>query len=225
MGANSNPQSRLRLRSVGILTTLVYLWLAVLGCGGFAAFFSHPSRTVLAIASLLMACAAFFSEANLSSGEREDRSNRWIFLPLLVIGFLGAYVPAYTERRGWWLLDGETVRWLGVFLYVAGGALRIWPVFVLGRRFSGLVAIQPGHELVTDGPYRLIRHPSYLGAIILMVGWALAFRSGAGVILAMGIIPPLLARIRSEEALLRTQFGDQYDAYCRRTSRLIPGIY
>jgi protein-S-isoprenylcysteine O-methyltransferase Ste14 len=58
-----------------------------------------------------------------------------------------------------------------------------------------------------------------------MVGWALAFRSGAGVILAMGIIPPLLARIRSEEALLRTQFGDQYDAYCRRTSRLIPGIY
>jgi protein-S-isoprenylcysteine O-methyltransferase Ste14 len=225
MGANSNPQSRLRLGSVGILTTLVYLWLAVLGCGGFAAFFSHLSRTVLAIASLLMACAAFFSEANLSSGKREDRSNRWIFLPLLVIGFLGAYVPAYTERRGWWLLDGETVRWLGVFLYVAGGALRIWPVFVLGRRFSGLVAIQPGHELVTDGPYRLIRHPSYLGAIILMVGWALAFRSGAGVILAMGIIPPLLARIRSEEALLRTQFGDQYDAYCRRTSRLIPGIY
>jgi protein-S-isoprenylcysteine O-methyltransferase Ste14 len=225
MGANSNPQSRLRLGSVGILTTLVYLWLAVLGCGGFAAFFSHLSRTVLAIASLLMACAAFFSEANLSSGQREDRSNRWIFLPLLVIGFLGAYVPAYTERRGWWLLDGETVRWLGVFLYVAGGALRIWPVFVLGRRFSGLVAIQPGHELVTDGPYRFIRHPSYLGAIILMVGWALAFRSGAGVILAMGIIPPLLARIRSEEALLRTQFGDQYDAYCRRTSRLIPGIY
>ena len=134
-------------------------------------------------------------------------------------------MPAYTERRGWWLLDGETVRWLGVFLYVAGGALRIWPVFVLGRRFSGLVAIQPGHELVTDGPYRFIRHPSYLGAIILMVGWALAFRSGAGVILAMGIIPPLLARIRSEEALLHAQFGDQYDAYCRRTSRLIPGIY
>jgi protein-S-isoprenylcysteine O-methyltransferase Ste14 len=197
----------------------------VLGSGGFAAFFSHPARTVLAVASLVMASTAFFSEANLSSGEREDRSNRWIFLPLLVIGLLSAFAPAYTERKGWWILDGDVVRWLGVFLYVAGGALRIWPVFVLGRRFSGLVAIQPGHELVTDGIYGVIRHPSYLGAIILMLGWALAFRSALGVILAALIIPLLLARIHSEEAMLRSQFGDQYDAYCQRTSRLIPGIY
>jgi protein-S-isoprenylcysteine O-methyltransferase Ste14 len=168
-------QSRLKLGSVGIVTTLVYLWLAVLGCGGFGAFFGHPARTALAIASMVMAGAAFFSEANLSSGEREDRSNRWIFLPLLVIGLLSAFLPAYTERKGWWVLDGDTVRWLGVFLYAAGGALRIWPIFVLGRRFSGLVAIQRGHELVTDGIYRVIRHPSYLGMIILMFGWALAF--------------------------------------------------
>ena len=223
--APAPKQSRLRVGSIGIVTTLVYLWLAVLGAGGFAAFFSHPARTILAVASLAMASAAFFSDVNLSSGEREDRSNRWIFLPLLLIGLLSAFLPAYTERQGWWVLDGETVRWLGVFFYLAGGALRIWPIFVLGRRFSGLVAIQPGHELVTDGIYRVIRHPSYLGMIILMLGWALAFRSGLGVILAALIVPPLLARIRSEETLLRLQFGDEYDAYRRRTSRLIPGIY
>jgi protein-S-isoprenylcysteine O-methyltransferase Ste14 len=223
--APESKQSRLQVGSIGIVTTLVYLWLAVLGAGGFAAFFSHPARTILAVASLVMASAAFFSDVNLSSGEREDRSNRWIFLPLLVIGLLSAFLPAYAERQGWWVLDGETVRWLGVFFYLAGGALRIWPIFVLGRRFSGLVAIQPGHELVTDGIYRVIRHPSYLGIIILMLGWALAFRSGLGVILAALIVPPLLARIRSEETLLRLQFGDEYDAYRRRTSRLIPGIY
>jgi protein-S-isoprenylcysteine O-methyltransferase Ste14 len=218
-------RSRLQVGSIGIATTLVYLWLAVLGAGGFAVFFGHPARTILAVASLVMASAAFFSDVNLSSGEREDRSNRWIFLPFLVIGFLSAFLPAYAERQGWWVLDGETVRWLGVFFYLAGGALRIWPIFVLGRRFSGLVAIQPGHELVTDGIYRVIRHPSYLGMIILMLGWALAFRSGLGVILAALIVPPLLARIRSEETLLRSQFGAEYDAYRRRTSRLIPGIY
>ena len=223
--APESKQSRLQVGSIGIVTTLVYLWLAILGAGGFAAFFSHPARTILAVASLVMASAAFFSEVNLSSGEREDRSNRWIFLPLLVIGLLSAFLPAYAERQGWWVLDGETVRWLGVFFYLAGGALRIWPIFVLGRRFSGLVAIQPGHELVTDGIYRVIRHPSYLGMIILMLGWALAFRSGLGVILAALIVPPLLARIRSEETLLRLQFGDEYEAYRRRTSRLIPGIY
>jgi protein-S-isoprenylcysteine O-methyltransferase Ste14 len=223
--ASESKQSRLQVGSIGIVTTLVYLWLAVLGAGGFVAFFSHPARTILAVASMVMASAAFFSDVNLSSGEREDRSNRWIFLPFLIIGLLSAFLPAYAERQGWWVLDGETVRWLGVFFYLAGGALRIWPIFVLGRRFSGLVAIQPGHELVTGGIYRVIRHPSYLGMFILMLGWALAFRSGLGVILAALIIPPLLARIRSEENLLRLQFGDEYDAYRRRTSRLIPGIY
>jgi protein-S-isoprenylcysteine O-methyltransferase Ste14 len=211
--------------SFGILTTLLYLWLAVRGSGGLVAFFRHPARTGAAVASILMASAAFCSDANLSSGEREDRSNRWVFLPLLAIGLLSAFLPAYTERRKWWMLDGDLVRWLGLSLYVTGGVLRIVPVFVLGRRFSGLVAIQPGHQLVTDGIYGTVRHPSYLGLLMMGFGCALTFRSGAGVILAGLVIPPLLARIRSEEALLRSQFGEQYDRYRQRTSRLIPGIY
>jgi len=109
--------------------------------------------------------------------------------------------------------------------YVGGGAVRLWPVFVLGRRFSGLVAIQPGHTLVTDGLYRTIRNPSYLGLLVMSLGWALGFRSLAGVILVALMIPPLIARIRSEEALLRSQFDAQYDAYCARTWRLLPGLY
>ena len=217
--------SRLKMGGFGVLTTVLYLWLAVRGSGGWTAFFRHPARAGVAAASVLMASAAFCSDANLSSGEREDRSNRWIFLPLLAIGLLSGFLPAYTERKGWWILDGDTVRWLGLSLYVSGGALRIAPVFVLGRRFSGLVAIQPGHELVTDGIYGIVRHPSYLGLIIMGLGWALTFRSGAGVILAGLVIPPMLARIRSEEALLRSQFGEEYDSYRRRTARLIPAIY
>ena len=103
--------------------------------------------------------------------------------------------------------------------------MRIWPVFVLGRRFSGLVAIQPGHKLVTSGVYRVIRHPSYLGLLVNSLGWALAFRSGVGVLLTVLTIPPLLARIHAEERLLRSQFGEAYDAYRARTSRMIPGLY
>src|SRR5208337_2504152 len=103
--------------------------------------------------------------------------------------------------------------------------LRIWPVFVLGHRFSGLVAIQPGHKLVTRGVYGLIRHPSYLGLLVNSLGWALAFRSGVGVLLTLLLIPPLLARIRAEERLLHSQFGAAYDAYRSRTWRLIPGVF
>ena len=88
-----------------------------------------------------------------------------------------------------------------------------------------MVAIQPGHTLVTTGPYGVIRHPSYLGLLINALGWALAFRSGVGVLLTALLIPPLRARIRAEETLLRTQFGSEYDAYCSRTWRLIPGLF
>lgn len=210
---------------LSIVSTLVYLALAVLGSGGFAAFFSHPPLTVVAIATLAMAVVALFTEGNLSAGEREDSGNRWVLAAFAVLGFLLAYLPALTDRVDVGTFGGDRVRWLGVALYVAGGALRIWPVFVLGRRFSGLVAIQPGHTLVTDGIYRRVRNPSYLGLIVSSVGWALAFRSIVGVLLVALMLAPLVVRIRSEEALLRAQFGAEYDAYCARSWRLLPGVY
>src|SRR5262245_53475746 len=208
-----------------IVTVLAYLGLAILGWGGFAAFFAHPARVALTIVLFALTGAAFFSSGNLSSGEREDRGNRWVLAVFAVIGIASAYVPAYTDRIDFWSIDGDAVRWLGVILFAAGGALRLWPVFMLGNRFSGLVAIQHGHALVTDGIYGVIRHPSYLGLIISMLGWALAFRSGVGVLLTALIVPPLLARIHAEEALLRSQFGVDYDAYRSRTARLVPGLY
>jgi protein-S-isoprenylcysteine O-methyltransferase Ste14 len=219
----NTPSPRLALFTVA--ATLAYLGLAIHGWGGFAAFFSHTALIALSVVLILMAGIALFTQGNLSSGEREDRGNRWVIIALVLIGTLAAYLPAYTDRKDFWTLDGDTVRWLGVVLFAAGGALRLWPVFVLGRRFSGLVAIQPGHTLVTSGVYGIIRHPSYLGLLINSLGWALAFRSGAGVLLTALMIPPLLARIGAEERLLRSQFGAEYDAYRSRTSRLIPGLY
>jgi protein-S-isoprenylcysteine O-methyltransferase Ste14 len=216
------PAARLMLIVIG---TVAYLGIAVLGWGGFAAFFSHPALIALAIVFFALSGAALFAGGNLSPGEREDRGNRWVIGALGLIGLLAAYLPAYTDRKEFWTLDGDAIRWLGVALFAAGGALRIWPVFVLGRRFSGLVAIQPGHTLVTSGVYGVIRHPSYLGLFVNSLGWGLAFRSLVGVLLAALTIPLLLARIRAEEALLRAQFGAEYDAYRARTSRLIPGLY
>ena len=57
------------------------------------------------------------------------------------------------------------------------------------------------------------------------LGWALAFRSGVGILLAALMLVPLLARINAEERFLRSEFGDAYDAYRARTSRMIPGFY
>jgi len=214
-----------RLTAIILAATAAYLGLAVLGWGGFGPFFSHPARIALAIVLFALSAVAPFSGGNLSRGEREDRSNRWVIGAIGVIGLVAGYLPAYMDRIDIWTLDGDTIRWLGVVLFAAGGALRLWPVFVLGRRFSGLVAIQPGHTLVTTGVYGIIRHPSYVGLLANSLGWGLAFRSGAGVLLTALLVPPLLARIRAEEALLRSQFGGEYEAYCARTWRLVPGLY
>ena len=206
-------------------STVVYFGLAILGWGGVAAFFSHPALVALAAATGAMVVVAYIAGGNVSPGVREDRSNRWVVGAFAVIGLLNGFFPAYTDRIEFWTIDGETIRWIGIALYVVGGALRLWPVFVLGHRFSGLVAIQPEHKLVTEGIYGVIRHPSYLGLLVNSLGWGLAFRSGVGVLLTVVLLPLLVARIRAEEALLRAHFGDEYEAYRGRTSRLIPGVY
>lgn len=208
-----------------LLSTAAYGGLAILGWGGFRAFFAHAALAALFGVLLALSVVALFAGGNLSRGVREDRSNRWIIWVAAVIGLLDGYLPALTDRMEFWTMDHEAIRWVGVTMFAIGGTLRLWPVFALGRRFSGLVAIQPGHTLLTTGLYRFIRHPSYLGLLLMVFGWGLAFRSGVGVLLAAMLVPPLIARMNSEEALLKSEFGSEYEQYRSRTFRLIPGIY
>ena len=214
-----------RLAVFTVLSVIAYLGLAIVGAGGPGRFFSYPPLTAVTLVTIALGLAGLFSEGHIGAGVKEDRSNRWVIAALGVLGVLGAYLPAYTDRIDFLTLGGEGVRWLGVLLYAAGGVLRLAPVFVLGRRVSGLVAIQPEHRLVSSGLYGIIRHPSYLGLFVLSLGWGLAFRSGVGVILAVLTLPVLLARIKSEERLLSETFGAEYDAYRARTWRLIPYVY
>jgi len=208
-----------------VIGSLAYLGLAVLGWHGISAFFSHPPLVALTVVLLALSGVSLFSSGNLSSGQEEDRANRWVLAAFTVLGLLLGFLPAYTDRHEFWTIDGDTIRWIGVALFAAGGALRLYPVFVLGRRFSGLVAIQPEHKLVTTGIYGIIRHPSYLGMLVNASGWALIFRSGVGLLLAMSLLIPLAARMHAEERLLREHFGAEYEAYFKRTWRLVPWVY
>jgi protein-S-isoprenylcysteine O-methyltransferase Ste14 len=208
-----------------LVSILVQFGLAILGWGGFDAFFSHPPFVALTVGTLVASVTALFSRGNLSPGEREDRSNRWVRGVFSVLGLQLAYFSAYTDRQEIWTIDGEAARWTGFALFVVGCIVRLWPVFVLGPRFSGLVAIQKDHELVTTGIYRYVRNPSYLGLLLGSVGWALVFRSGVGILIATLLLIPLVARIRSEERLLAEHFGAEYERYRARTWRLLPGIY
>ena len=216
---------RLGMLGLTLVFFLIQFGLAALGWGGVGPFFAHRAFIALAVASVVLGLVGLFTEGNISPGEEEDRSNRWVLGAFTLLSFAMAWLPAYTDRIGFWTLDGETMRWAGLVAMIAGSILRLVPVFILGRRFSGLVAIQQGHTLVTDGLYKTIRNPSYLGLIVSSLGWVLVFRSGAGIVLVALMMVPLVVRMNAEEKLLHEHFGSQYDAYCAHTWRLIPGIY
>src|SRR5690348_16440904 len=202
-----------KMAALAIASTLVWLALAAFAAGGIRAFLWRPQFVALALITLAMALASLFTEAGVRTGVREDRGNRWVLAVFGVLGLLHGFLSPYTDRIGLWTLDGGALRWIGLVVYAAGGVIRLWPVFVLGRRFSGLVAIQRDHALVTTGIYARIRHPSYLGVLLIMLGWALVFRSGVGLLLTVLILVPLVARMNAEEALLSSQFGAEYDLY------------
>ena len=218
-------QRRGLLIAATLVQIVVTLAASALGWGGWTALIAHPARATFVVLVVVMTGVAFVSPVNMSSGEREDVGNRRVFAPTAAGLLLLTWLMPYMDRHDVWTLDGDGVRWAGVALLAIGGVLRIWPMFVLGRRFSGLVAIQPGHELETGGPYRHVRHPSYLGMMLGLVGWALVFRSSAGMIGTVLGVPVLLDRIEAEEALLAARFGAAYADYRRRTWRLVPGVY
>ena len=209
----------------GLASGVVRFAFAIFFFGGVNAFFSHPALIALTLVTAATICIAPFSKVNLDAGAKEDRGSRWGLVALGLVAFSTAIIPPYADRIGLLTIDGEATRWFGVVLAVVGTVLRLYPLFVLGSRFSGLVAIQQDHKLETGGIYSLVRNPSYLGGVVLIFGWVLAFRSWCGVPLAMLLIYPLIGRMHAEERLLRAHFGAEYDAYFARTWRLIPWIY
>lgn len=210
---------------LGIFSIVIQFALAILGRGGFMAFFSVSAIRVMTVATVGIATVAFFADSNISSGIKEDRRNRWVLKVFAGIAVLLTFFSAYTDREDFWTIDGDTTRWVGLAVYLIGAGLRLWPCFALGNRFSGLVAIQPGHKLETHGIYSKIRNPSYLGMLINSAGWALVFRSSVGLVRAASLLIPLVARMRAEERLLREHFGSEYERYFKRTWRLVPGVY
>ena len=213
------------MRLINAGAALVLLAAVVFAEGGARAVLAEPAIVAFLVVSLALFVAANFTQGNLSAGVREDRDNRWVLAAFTGLGLGSLIVSLGFDRANILTLDGEEVRWLGVVFYAAGGALRLAAVFALGRRFSGLVAIQKGHRLKTDGLYARVRNPSYVGLLVNAVGLALVFRSAPGLILALALIWPLVPRMKAEERLLEETFGAEYRAYKARTARLIPGVY
>jgi protein-S-isoprenylcysteine O-methyltransferase Ste14 len=113
-------------------------------------------------------------------------------------------------------------RWTGAGLAVISLPLLIWVHHTLGRQWSTNLRLRQSHALITEGPYRKMRHPMYTALFSFFVGLALVSASWLIVILVVAAILVLYARIGKEEAMMIEQFGDEYYAYMRRTGRFLP---
>ena len=112
--------------------------------------------------------------------------------------------------------------WLGAAVTVAGILFAVWARAHLGRNWSRSVTIKQGHELITTGPYAVVRHPIYAGILIGFLGMAIAISQVRGVIVHAIIFLVFWVKLRMEEEWMRSQFGETYAAYSRKTAALVP---
>lgn len=187
---------------------------------------SAPDLTLwLAIAFGISELAVSMRKRSIAGAVRADRGSLHVLWIVIVAAWLLAFFLANAVPFGRFR-TGAALKIVALLLFSAGVALRWWAIASLGRLFTVDVAIAVDHRLVNHGPYRLIRHPSYAGAV-------LAF---GGLGLSMGSLPALSAllvlslaayhyRIVVEEAALQRGLGNAYSDYMRATWRLVPGLY
>lgn len=180
--------------------------------------------------SLWVACALAWAlfELGLAIRVRGASGRDRSFVPLTLAVLGGMALGQFVARRagmalpgpGWWPVA------LGMAVFTLGLFLRGWAVRELGRFFKFTVVVQADHRVVDTGPYRLIRHPSYTGLLVIELG--LGIMLGTWLSIPACLLPPLVAfaiRLLTEERVLARELGEPYRDYMARTRRLIPGVW
>jgi protein-S-isoprenylcysteine O-methyltransferase len=157
------------------------------------------------------------------SVDADDSSLRVLWITIVLAVTAGILVSSRAPGAA---IANRAVFWTGCALFGLGLALRWYSIVYLGRFFTVNVAIHSGHEVIDTGPYRLIRHPSYTGALLAFLGLALCMANWWS--LALVMVPILWAfgrRMSIEESALASALGAPYTQYMSRTKRLAPFIY
>ena len=159
-------------------------------------------------------------------GRRPARDpSGWILGPCM---FGSVFAAINLGRHEVWLWPGGRL-WpviVGLVMIAAGIALRAWSIATLGRFFQYRIQVQSEHRVITHGPYRYVRHPSYSGLALVILGIAVASGSTLGFLVAAVLTGIGLAvRIHAEEKQLTDALGEQYERYASARKRLIPGVW
>ncbi len=184
----------------------------------------YKSITLIIAAAFLWLSQPAFSAKDTKSNQSSDKFS----IVIILIMSSASVVAGVTEWA--YLNDGVEssgfMTGLGALLLITGISIRIWAIRVLGQHFTATATLNSDHQLVRKGPYTWVRHPSYLGAFLAIIGSAVFLNAQFAIafsVLAMSIAYYL--RISVEEKMLASHFGDAYTDYKLSTKRFIPYVW
>jgi protein-S-isoprenylcysteine O-methyltransferase Ste14 len=154
--------------------------------------------------------------------------SRFGFLPRWVVTALAILVAEVVLPRRLWApltYSNFDVAVVGAALLLPSTVLALWARWTLGRMWSSVPSLRERHELRTDGPYRLTRHPIYTGILGMLLGTAMIVGFGAALVALVVFAGVFIYRIPREERLMTDTFGDQYRRYQRDVPRLVPFVH
>jgi len=158
-------------------------------------------------------------------GEVKTRSDRGSRLVIWLGIFIAIFLSDYFATHGVTPIP-EPFFYVGIFLMMTGILFRQYSIWVLGRFFSTRVRIVSDHRIVKEGPYKYLRHPSYTGMLMILLGLGLASRTWLGTIIILALFSLVIGyRINVEEKTLRVEFGQEYVEYAKKTKRLVPILF
>lgn len=209
-----------------LISTLILIALAVvIPLLGKAYLLTHW-RIEVVMATIILLMFTQPPVASVRETSCEDRHTLWLILGLSVLSVATPIVEWAWFRPQPEARELTNFSVLGMILMLAGCALRLWAIAKLGKWFTAEVKIQPDQPLITSGPFRIVRHPSYLGAYLTFWGVGLLLEAFFGVFLAgFAMFWAYRNRIAAEELVLAQHFKVEWAAFAARKSRLIPFVW
>jgi protein-S-isoprenylcysteine O-methyltransferase Ste14 len=155
-----------------------------------------------------------------------DHGSLFVTVGMIGLGTFAAQACALLLPGATITWNRQALFWLGIVLMLAGVALRAWAVRTLGRYFLPVVAVRADQQIVRRGPYRLIRHPTYSGALLTLLGLALTLTNWAALVALLGCaLAGLSYRVYIEEQALVRALGQPYRDYIAQTTRFVPFLF
>ena len=211
---------------------LIFIGLPLIGWGVLETprFLDHPARSLYVMLIFILQLFAVLYNPQVGRNQENRKSgspqHKLDLLLIQLFSLAIVIVAPFSDGHSIGALHiGDMGRYAGLILIIPGFLLMQAAEKYLDKQFSIQVTLQEDHKLIRNGPYKLIRHPRYLGILLFFLGISFTFRSLLGMLLIIALALVFVWRIYMEESLMHQEFGEEWETYCRQSWRMFPFIF